>query len=228
MENVNFLESNRLRSQKKERVDKKTFLIFFLIVILVLVVFAVVLGISIYFDAQNNSVTNDINSVRAQIVANEDNERDYLVFYHKVTTLTEIIERRREATDLMVWATEYFADGRVLVRSVEYDIFAAEFQLLLQAYSIFYFQEMLDLLANPVLHRRPMLRACPELQECLESRGCLEENERFLDVTNLESCECLGLNECVEFVDRFDRIENLDMIRDSAGAYNLRVSFSLR
>lgn len=180
MAEINFLAADRRRLEISESRDKKAFLAFFVVAIAVLIIFAVILAVRIYFETQNSGVVTNINRVKAEVNRNADNERDYLVFYNKTHNLTEILELRKKATEEIMWTSRYFEDNDVRVSSVLYDMFAGEFQLVLQSYSVFYFQEILDLIARA------------ELQE------------------------------------RFAEVNNLNLIRDVDGAYNLTVSFELK
>jgi ABC-type antimicrobial peptide transport system permease subunit len=147
MSEINFLETSRRKVAISERRDKRAFLAFFALTLGVLLVLAVTLVVKIYFNNQNALVLARIEASKKQITANQDREQDFLVFYNKLGNLTETLGRRHDGTELMVWDVDYFTQENVLVRSVVYEMYGKQVELVLRAYSVFYLQDVLDLIA---------------------------------------------------------------------------------
>lgn len=151
---INFLEKDRRRVERTQQSDKRAFLLFFVLVIAILGVLAVLLGVKIYHHNKNETLKRNITQIRQQLTDSSDDEAGYLVFYHKLDTLAKVLQVRHDHTGEAVWAINDFEDQNIRVRSVAYDLYAQEIKLVLQAYSIAYFQEVLDALAREQLQER--------------------------------------------------------------------------
>jgi cell division protein FtsL len=151
---INFVEKDRRRIERTQRQDKRVFWLFLVLVIVALAILAVLLAVQLFFRQQNNQVQAEIERHRRQIILNEDMEADYLVFYHKLETLARILDMRHNHTYEAVWGLSHFEGQQIRVRSIQYDLLSRELRFVLQAYSIFYFQEVLDALARSQVQER--------------------------------------------------------------------------
>lgn len=154
MSDINFVEKDRRKIERTQRQDKRAFLVFFLLVITILLVLAVLLGVRIYHTNKNNRIKANIERAKQRLTAENAREAQYLVFYHKLGNLASVLHLRHDHTGEAVWSIGHFEDQVIKVKSVTYDLFAQELKLVLQAYSVFYFQDVLDALAREEVQGR--------------------------------------------------------------------------
>lgn len=116
---INFVSDRRKVLTKLEERDKGWFSSATKLVIVVFVIFLVALGARLFFMYQVKMVIDDQKLTRQAILAQEELEKEYTVFAHKLKQLSSIFIRRQNKQETLKFFSELFGD-EVTVSEIDY------------------------------------------------------------------------------------------------------------
>lgn len=143
---INFV-SKRQRKLTETQVQDRKILNYSLIGLgAVFAIFLAVLGARFYFVFQLDRVQEDQESTKQAILSQEEIERDYSIFAHKLRQLSLLFGTRQDKQEALIFFSELFGDS-VVVSGIDYS--ESESNILsftLQAPSIFVMEEVFEVL----------------------------------------------------------------------------------
>lgn len=116
---INFVGDRRKKLTTAQKKDKKILKIAINVLIIVFAIFLIVVGVRFFFVFQVRSVKDSQADVRSRILANEDVERDYILFAQKLKKLSTFFGRRKDKQEALVFFSEVFGDD-VVVSGIDY------------------------------------------------------------------------------------------------------------
>jgi len=150
---INFVRDQRKRLTKLQ-VRDKLFLRYAAIVCgFSFALFIIVVSSRIYLSLQVKQLIERQDLQRAQIQAQESNERQYLLFAAKLEALSKLfINRRNKQEAINYFSTLFGAD--VLISSIKYDSISGELEFGLRTRNVFSLNEVIDTLRTPQVRDR--------------------------------------------------------------------------
>jgi hypothetical protein len=140
---INFLEERRKRVSKLNKLDQKYFQWSIIGFSVVLVICLIVFAVRFYLSRQVTGLKNDQATTRAQILNNQDAERSFVLFVHKLSALAEIYQNRQDKKEAITYFTKVFGPD-VLVTQIEFDQTTKLLQFHLKAKDIFTIEKVMD------------------------------------------------------------------------------------
>ena len=148
-ENINFLAKEQKIIQTREKNDKRSFAFVFFLVAVAGIAFAVIWFINNYYQGQISQVESQIASIKNTITQNQNQEKEYLIFYEKLTKLAQLISQRSHGTQSLVSTYDYFLTENTSVASSVYDYYTTNLELDLVCNSVFSLPTLFELVHDP-------------------------------------------------------------------------------
>ncbi len=147
-QDINFLRERRKNLSVKEKKDKQLLKIAGVVYGVVLVIFVIVYGIQIYLSRQLDSVVQEEKAARSQIVENQDVERSYVIFSHKLTSLSSVYQDRLDKKEAIAYFTNIFGPS-IFVKEITFDQIEKLLVFRLQSSDIFHLQDIFTVVNSP-------------------------------------------------------------------------------
>ncbi len=120
MKEINFLRERHRKASAQEQRDWSLLKFSFLGFGLVFVLFLGALGLQFYLNNQLDSVRQQQQATRSQIVSNQDTEKIYVLFAHKLKDLARLFQDRSEKKDAIAYFTQVFGPN-IFVKQIDFD-----------------------------------------------------------------------------------------------------------
>ena len=148
-ENINFLAKEQKIIESRNKNDKRSFFFVFFLVAVAGIAFAVIWFINNHFIGQINQVEKQVASIKNTISSNQNREKEYLIFYEKLTKLAQLIKQRSHGTRSLVSTYDYFLTEDTSIASSTYDYYTTNLELDLVCNSVFGLPTLFNLVHDP-------------------------------------------------------------------------------
>ncbi|NCN51126.1 MAG: hypothetical protein GW762_03115 [Candidatus Pacebacteria bacterium] len=116
---INFVANRRKRLTAQQVQDEKWFQYAIIGVIVVFVVFLITIGLRFFFLYRINALKDNQANARKAIEAQEQVEKDYNVFAHKLRALSDLFGKRQDKQEAMVYFSQVFGP-QVIISGIDY------------------------------------------------------------------------------------------------------------
>lgn len=116
---INFVANRRKRLTAQQLQDEKWFKYATLAVLIIFGVFLIAIGIRFYLVYRLSNLEDDQLNTRKAIEAQEQVEKDYNVFAHKLRALSELFGKRQDKQEAMVFFSQVFGP-QVIISGIDY------------------------------------------------------------------------------------------------------------
>lgn len=155
---INFVRERQRNLTRLEEQDRQIFrwLLVGVGVLMGLVFIAV--GVRLFFLYRMQVVTDQQANLKQAIVAQEEVERSFTVFAHKLKTLTELFGRRKEKQETLAYFSTLF-DENVVIRQLSYTAETEELSFILESKNIFVLEGVFETMnSQEIKDRFPTIR----------------------------------------------------------------------
>lgn len=143
---INFLSHNKTVIAVRNKDDKRSF---FFIIIFTAIVALIFIALLIYENYNQQKLTNIANqqaAIEEQILAGDQQEREYLSFYSKLQKTNELITKQSSGTQKLIDIYRYFTTEDTAIISCTYDYYITNIELSLNCNSVFSLQKLINLI----------------------------------------------------------------------------------
>lgn len=142
---INFFAQNQRQLEDREKNDRRSFFLVASLSIISVVFFAILFGISYYYQNQLNQLKAQITQANQQISQDNRQEKSYLSFYSKLNKIQELIQKRTPGTKTLKNIYLHFTTKNIAVSSITYDYYAKNLELTLTSNGVFSLTELFSL-----------------------------------------------------------------------------------
>jgi Na+-transporting NADH:ubiquinone oxidoreductase subunit NqrC len=146
---INFLAKHQQKLAKRDREDKKSLLVVIVLATICGIIYGGIWYVNDWYHQQIAQVQYDQEQVTQLINQNSTRERDYLVFYEKLTKLAELIQKRTHGTESLVDTHQYFTSDHTAVVASTYDYYTQSMEYTLGCNNVFALPKLLSLVQDP-------------------------------------------------------------------------------
>jgi hypothetical protein len=144
---INFLSDRNKAIVKQETEDRKIMMMCAAVLAVCFGIFVITSGIQLYFSFQLSKIKQEETALRAQIVGDQETERNFVVFVHKLASLAQIDQDRQDKKMIIQFFSTYFGSAISIV-GVEFDQNQKLLTLKLESNSIFDLKGVLSRLSE--------------------------------------------------------------------------------
>lgn len=148
MREINFLASQIKDQAAQEKKDRQYFLIALGLLAAVIIAWLGILAYNTYLNAQAEDLRLERNQAEQRLSQLANSQIPYLTYVNKTKAISEIINNRKDALELIELVSEYLMALGVEPRSINYAFREAYFEVSLQASNIFLTEIMFAGLEN--------------------------------------------------------------------------------
>lgn len=142
---INFFAQNERQLQDREKNDQRSFFLVVSLSIVSLVFFAILFGISYYYQTQLDQLKNQVAAANQEISQNNQQEKSYLGFYSTLNKIQELIQKRTPGTNSLSNTYLHFTTKNIALSSANYDYYTKNLELTLVSNSVFSLTELFSL-----------------------------------------------------------------------------------
>lgn len=148
MPEINFLAHRQRQLDKQQEQDLKLLKIAGAVFGIALVVFVFTMGVMIYLRIRVNSLERQVSSLEQSILGQEDIEKSIVLSYEKLEVISKLFETRYDKQEAISFFSNLFGPN-VLIKDIKYDSGEKILSLVVQASSVFEFDDILAKLDQP-------------------------------------------------------------------------------
>lgn len=151
--NINFVRERRKTISRQETDDRQILNYVIRGLVVLGVVILLVVGARLFLLYRIKTIQADQKSTQDQILAQEEVERNYTVFAHKLKIVSELFGKRREKQEALQYFSSLF-DSNVLITQLSYTAGDEVLTFVLQANSIFTMEEVFNIMNSDDVEQR--------------------------------------------------------------------------
>lgn len=144
---INFLSDRHKTIVKQELADRKIMVMCSMVLGVCFGLFVVTTAIQLFFSYQLTKAKSQEAVLRTQIVGDQDTEKSFVVFVHKLSSLVQVDQDRQDKKVIIQFFNSYFGSD-VSIVGVEFNQKQKLLTLELQSKSIFVLKDVLTKLAD--------------------------------------------------------------------------------
>lgn len=144
---INFVSQRRKKLTKLEQSDRKIFKISIGLFTGVIVVFLVVIGLRFFLINQVAGLKTSQNSLKSQVVSQEEVERSFVIFVNKLKVLGELFSQRQDKQQAISFFSQVFG-SEVLIKEISYDADSSLLTFGLKANDVFILENVFTTLSS--------------------------------------------------------------------------------
>lgn len=141
---INFLNERRKQLSKQERGDRSVMMMSTYFVVGIFVLFLLTFGLRLYLERQLFLIQEAQKVARNQITSNEEVEKSFVVFIHKLSHLAKIYRDRQEKKSVIQYFTGVFGD-EVSISEISFNQAEKLLTFTLTARDVFNLKRIFDL-----------------------------------------------------------------------------------
>jgi hypothetical protein len=146
---INFLAKHQQKIAKRDKEDKKSLLFIIVLIVICAIVYGGIWYVNNWYKQQITQTQENQRIATQRINQNSAKEKDYLIFYEKLSKLTELITKRTHGTQSLVDTYKYFTTNNTAIVSSTYDYYTQSMEFTLGSNSVFSLPKLLSLAQNP-------------------------------------------------------------------------------
>lgn len=116
---INFVANRRKRLTAQQKQDEKWFQYAIIGVVSIFIVFLIVIGIRFFMVYRLDQLENEQENTRMAITSQEQVEKDYNIFAHKLRALSDLFGKRQDKQEAMVYFSQVFGP-QVIISGIDY------------------------------------------------------------------------------------------------------------
>lgn len=116
---INFVANRRKRLTAQQKQDEQWFQYAIIGVISIFVIFLIVIGIRFFMVYRLDQLESEQENTRKAITSQEQVEKDYNVFAHKLRALSDLFGKRQDKQEAMVYFSQVFGP-QVIISGIDY------------------------------------------------------------------------------------------------------------
>lgn len=147
---INFLSDRHKDILKQEEADKKIMLYAAIVLGICFFLFVVTTSIQIYFSYQLTQTKLQQEALRKQIIGDQDTERSFVIFVHKLSDLAQLDQERQDKKAIIQYFNSAFGSN-ISLTGVKFDQNEKLLTLSLQSPSVFELKQIIPRLGTPEL-----------------------------------------------------------------------------
>lgn len=150
---INFLRERRKGVTAQEKSDRRMLLLSSVVFGIALILFFAAFIGQLYLNGQLNDVLAQQKNARSQIVLNQDLERSFVIFSHKLTSLTQLFQDRLDKKEAIAYFSSVFGPD-ILIKQIDFDRVEKLLVFRIQAGDIFKLQNVFNIVNSPQTQSR--------------------------------------------------------------------------
>jgi|SRR5579859_796714 len=148
MREINFLAERRKALSKQEVADKRLMRLSLVGCGLMFVIFGAMFGGSFFLNREIGTVRAAQDAARAQITSDHSTEEAYVIYAHKLSSLSQIYQDRQAKRDTIAYFASAFSPD-ILIKGLDFDQKNKLLFFQLQSIDAFHLQEIFHLVNSP-------------------------------------------------------------------------------
>ncbi len=145
---INFLSDRHKEIVKQELADRRIMTLCSIGLGICFAIFVAFSAIQLFFSYQLNKTKVEEASLRQQIVGDQETERTFVIFVHKLSSLVQIDQDRQDKKVIIQFFNTYFG-GSISIVGVEFNQSQKLLTLKLESDSVFTLKNVLTKLNDP-------------------------------------------------------------------------------
>ncbi len=145
---INFLRERQKELSGQEKGDRWLLKVTSMIFGVIFVLFLAAFGTQVYFSNQLTSVQTQEQNARAEIAANQDIEKSFLIFANKISVLTQLFQDRLDKKEAINYFATIFGSD-ILIREITFDPAEKLLVFRVQASDVFHMLKVFSVINSP-------------------------------------------------------------------------------
>ena len=150
---INFLSDRHKEIVKQEQADRKIMTMCAIGLGVCFSIFIIYSGVQLFFSYQLNKTKAEETSLRSQIVGDQETEKTFVIFVHKLSSLVQIDQDRQDKRTIIQFFNSYFG-GSISIVGVEFDQREKLLTLKLESGSVFDLKQVLEKLSDSTVQSK--------------------------------------------------------------------------